>query len=151
MKISTYSRATQGTGFFRRRATLILPSGSGIKPEVGATCFYVARKYTRITMHDPVVRTPVHARHVHMHYRQTPLTPICLPSSRMIQLQATTSTSCTTSHTQSFSYMRGYVIIFPVCIDRPAFCTPARPFRCTFFTPRRRGCSFSCAISGMAI
>lgn len=45
--------------------------------------------------------------HVCMHHRGTPLTPICLPSSRMIQLQATTSTSCTTSsYTQSFAYAR---------------------------------------------
>lgn len=44
--------------------------------------------------------------HVCMHHRGTPLTPICLPSSRMIQLQATTSTSCTTSYTQSFVYAR---------------------------------------------
>lgn len=108
-----YALARIITNLHIKCATLILLGGSGGQPRAGNTrrrCLRCAR--TRIDRLYDAIASYVYlcgarARaHVRMHHRdETPLTPICLPSSRMIQLQATTSTSCTTSsYTQSFAY-----------------------------------------------
>lgn len=108
-----YALARIITNLHTKCVTLILLGGSGGQPRAGNTrrrCLRCAR--TRIDRLYDAIASYVYlcgarARaHVRMHHRdETPLTPICLPSSRMIQLQATTSTSCTTSsYTQSFAY-----------------------------------------------
>lgn len=105
-----YAFARIITNLRTKYATLIVLGDSGGQPRTGNTqrWLYAALEHASIdcTTRSHRTCTCVVRAHVRMHHRdETPLTPICLPSSRMIQLQATTSTSCTTSsYTQSFAY-----------------------------------------------